>query len=83
MVKAAVLLRLDSFRNNWALSREILDDCYMLHIAYLDPESRHDVEKKYIHPVYEITNFSKLDTVDDWKRYQVWKLNPRMYTAIL
>jgi glutamate synthase domain-containing protein 1/glutamate synthase domain-containing protein 3 len=49
------------------VTQEILDDCYMLHVAYLDPESRHEVEKKYINPVYEIKKSSKLDTVDDWK----------------
>ncbi len=49
------------------VTREVLDECYMLHVAYLDPESRTNVEKKYINPVFEITKSSKLDTVDDWK----------------
>lgn len=49
------------------VSREILDDYYMLHIAYLDPSCRKDVERKYIDPVFEVKKSSKLDTVDDWK----------------
>jgi len=49
------------------VSREILDDCYMLHIAYLDPDSRVDVEKKYVDPIFDIKKSAKLDTVDDWK----------------
>lgn len=49
------------------VTREVLDNCYMLHIAYLDPDCRSEVEKKYILPDYEIANSSKLDTVDDWK----------------
>jgi glutamate synthase domain-containing protein 1/glutamate synthase domain-containing protein 3 len=58
------------------ISREVLDDCYMLHIAYLDPESRHDVEKKYVSPVYEIKNSSRLDTVDDWKSVPGLEVKP-------
>ncbi len=49
------------------VSREILDDCYMLHIAYLDPDSRVDVEKKYVDPIFDIKKSAKLDTVNDWK----------------
>jgi glutamate synthase domain-containing protein 1/glutamate synthase domain-containing protein 3 len=49
------------------VSRETLDDCYMLHIAYLDPDCRSDVEKKYVDNVFNITKSVKLDTVDDWK----------------
>src|ERR1035437_4791654 len=42
------------------VSREILDDCYMLHIAYLDPDSRPDVEQKYINNVFDITKSARL-----------------------
>jgi glutamate synthase domain-containing protein 1/glutamate synthase domain-containing protein 3 len=49
------------------VTREVLDNCYMLHIAYLYPETRPDVEKKYINPVFDIKKSSKLDTIDDWK----------------
>ncbi len=49
------------------ISREVLDDCYMLHIAYLDSASCSDVEKKYVDPIFDITTSSRLDTVDDWK----------------
>ena len=49
------------------VSREILDECYMLHIAYLDYNCRAEVERKYIFPDFDIANSSRLDTVDDWK----------------
>jgi len=49
------------------VTREILDDCYMLHIAYLDAECRSNVENKYVGPVFDIQKIAKLDTVDDWK----------------
>jgi glutamate synthase domain-containing protein 1/glutamate synthase domain-containing protein 3 len=58
------------------VSREILDDCYMLHIAYLDPNWRKNVEKKYIDPVFEIKKSSKLSTVDDWKSVPGLEVKP-------
>jgi len=48
------------------VTREILDESYMLHIAYLDPDCQGDVEAKYINPIFDIQKTSKLDTVDDW-----------------
>jgi glutamate synthase domain-containing protein 1/glutamate synthase domain-containing protein 3 len=48
------------------VTREILDESYMLHIAYLDPDCQSDVEEKYINPIFDIQKTSKLDTVDDW-----------------
>jgi glutamate synthase domain-containing protein 1/glutamate synthase domain-containing protein 3 len=58
------------------VSREVLDDYYMLHVAYLDADSQNDVEKKYIHPVFEIKKSSKLDTVDDWKSVPGLEVKP-------
>ena len=58
------------------VSREILDDCYMLHIAYLDSGCRKDVEKKYVDPVFNIKKSSKLDTVDDWKSVPGLEVKP-------
>jgi glutamate synthase domain-containing protein 1/glutamate synthase domain-containing protein 3 len=58
------------------VSRDVLDDCYMLHIAYLDPFARPDVEKKYIDPVFEIKKSAKLDTVDDWKSVPGLEVRP-------
>jgi glutamate synthase domain-containing protein 1/glutamate synthase domain-containing protein 3 len=58
------------------VTREILDDCYMLHIAYLEPASRQDVERKYINPFYEIKKSSELDTVKDWKSIAGLEVKP-------
>jgi glutamate synthase domain-containing protein 1/glutamate synthase domain-containing protein 3 len=58
------------------VSREVLDDCYMLHIAYLDPSARPDVEKKYVDPVFDIKKSAKLDTVDDWKSVPGLEVKP-------
>jgi len=58
------------------VSREVLDDCYMLHIAYLDASAHHDVENKYINPVFDIQKSAKLDTVDDWKSVPGLEVKP-------
>lgn len=47
------------------VSREILDDCYMLHIAFLEPVKT-EVEKDYINPHFNVSHSSMLDKVDDW-----------------
>ena len=48
------------------VSRKVLEDYYMLHVAFLDPGVRAELEKKYISANFEVTATSKLDTVDDW-----------------
>jgi glutamate synthase domain-containing protein 1/glutamate synthase domain-containing protein 3 len=58
------------------VSKEVLEDCYMLHIAYLDPSCRSEVEKKYINPVFNITKSTKLDTVEDWKSVPGLEVKP-------
>lgn len=58
------------------VTRQVLDDYYMLHIAYLDPECRSDVEKKFIEPYCEIAHSSMLDTVDDWKTVPGLEVRP-------
>lgn len=49
------------------VSREVLDDYYMLHVAFLDPSVREDLEKSYIHSCFEVVKTGQLDTVDDWQ----------------
>jgi len=49
------------------VSREVLDECYMLHIALLDPQVRAEMEKEFITPHFDVTASAELDKVDDWK----------------
>ncbi|MFH0974968.1 MAG: glutamate synthase [Spirochaetota bacterium] len=58
------------------VSREVLDEYFMLHIAYLDPKVREDLEKKYIYPYFEVKSSSKLDNVDDWKSVPGLEVRP-------
>ncbi len=49
------------------VSREVLDDCYMLHIALLDPGVREEMEKRFITPHFDVVSSHRLNTCDDWK----------------
>ncbi len=49
------------------VSREILDDYYMLHIALLEPDVKGEVEKEFIYPYFDVAAAAMLDKVDDWK----------------
>jgi len=48
------------------VTREVLDACYMVHIAFLDNGVRQELERKYITPYFDVETSSKLDTVADW-----------------
>jgi glutamate synthase domain-containing protein 1/glutamate synthase domain-containing protein 3 len=49
------------------VSRKVLDEDYMLHIALLDPAVAHEIESTYIKPYFKIDKFEKLDTLADYK----------------
>jgi glutamate synthase domain-containing protein 1/glutamate synthase domain-containing protein 3 len=48
------------------VSRDILDNYYMVHIAFLDCSVRPELERKYITPWFNIAAARQLETVDDW-----------------
>ncbi len=58
------------------VSREVLEDWYMLHIALLEPEVRGDVEKNFIHSCFDVASSCMLDTVDDWKTVPGLEVKP-------
>jgi len=49
------------------VSRQVLDDDYMLHIALLDNSVAAEIEETYIKPNFIIDNYEKLDTLDDYQ----------------
>ena len=49
------------------VSRKVLDEDYMIHIALLDPAVAQEIEHTYIHPYFKIDKFEKLPTLDDYK----------------
>ncbi|MCP4138124.1 MAG: glutamate synthase [bacterium] len=58
------------------VSREVLDDYYMLHVALLDPTFREEVEKNFITPNFEVAAASMLETVDDWETVPGLEVKP-------
>lgn len=58
------------------VSREVLDNCYMIHIAFLDPESRPELEGRYIVPFFDVEMKTELDTVEDWASVQGLEVKP-------
>lgn len=48
------------------VSRKILNQDYMLHIALIDTEVREELENRFIKPHFEIDKVDKLQTIDDY-----------------
>jgi glutamate synthase domain-containing protein 1/glutamate synthase domain-containing protein 3 len=73
------------------VSRQVLDDYYMLHIALLDANVRTEMEKRFIEANFEITASGRLDTVEDWqavgglqvKPPDVWRYFVRAKDSVL
>lgn len=73
------------------VSQEVLDNYIMLHIAYLEPEIRQELEGKYIYSNFEVEKSQKLDTVEDWSSVEgletkppdVWRYFVRVKPEIL
>ena len=49
------------------VSQEILDDDYLIQIAYLDTEARPRVEAQFIDPVFRVDHARRQPTVDNWQ----------------
>jgi len=58
------------------VSRDVLEDCYMLHVAFLDSGIRRELEDKYIAPVFELKATQKLETLDDWTTVEGLEAKP-------
>jgi len=58
------------------VSRKVLDEYYMLHIALLDANIRSEMESRFIKSNFEIAARGKLDTLDDWKSVEGLQVKP-------
>jgi len=47
------------------VSQEVLDECYLLQIALLDPTALDELEEKHIRPVFEVAHEQMLPTQED------------------
>jgi glutamate synthase domain-containing protein 1/glutamate synthase domain-containing protein 3 len=48
------------------VSRDVLDNYYMVHIAFLDNGVHTELERKYITPCFDVAFSQKLETISDW-----------------
>jgi glutamate synthase domain-containing protein 1/glutamate synthase domain-containing protein 3 len=48
------------------VTRAVLDENNMLHIAFLDDSVREELERKYISPYFDVYSSARLDTLEDW-----------------
>ncbi|MCD6271690.1 MAG: glutamate synthase [Deltaproteobacteria bacterium] len=72
------------------VTQDILDTHYLLQIALLDPEARHDVEASYIEPFFEVHQAAKIETIDDYREIglevkppDVWRYFVRVKQDVL
>ncbi|MCE5249046.1 glutamate synthase [bacterium] len=49
------------------VTREVLDECYLLHVAFLDRSVQSDLERIYIAPHFDVAAAGMVDTVEDWQ----------------
>ena len=49
------------------VNQKILEEDYMIQVAFLDPEARRDVEKEYIFPNLEVHSLHRLPALNDFR----------------
>ena len=73
------------------VSQEILDDDYLIQIAYLDAEARAAVEARFIHEVFRVDHARRQPTINDWRELpglmvkppEVWQYFVRVKPEVL
>lgn len=73
------------------VSQEILDEDYLIQVAYLDPESRAQVETEFITPVFKVDHAQCIPSMKDWRDLpsleveppEVWRYFVRVKTEVL
>lgn len=58
------------------VSREVLDEDYILQIALLDPTVQDEVEKEFIEPFFDIDKGGLISTIDDYRDVPLLEVKP-------
>ncbi len=58
------------------VSRKVLEECYILQIALLDPTARTAIEQQYIEPYFEVFQGGLIPTVDDYRDVPLLEIQP-------
>lgn len=77
--------------NSLGVSQEVLEEDYLIQVAYLDPEARRHVESQFITNVFRVEHQAKVPTVSDWRDLpglmvqppEVWRYFVRVKPEVL
>jgi len=58
------------------VNREVLDEYYMIHVAFLDPKVQSELEKRFITPYFDVAASGELESVDDWESVEGLEVKP-------
>ena len=58
------------------VSREILQEDYLLQVAYLDPTAREQVETEFIHPFLKVDSADWVETIEDYRSIEGLAVKP-------
>jgi glutamate synthase domain-containing protein 1/glutamate synthase domain-containing protein 3 len=58
------------------VSQEILDEDYLIQVAYLDPSVRDEVERDFIEPFFEVDHRSRVPTLTDFRSVPGLEVKP-------
>ncbi len=58
------------------VTKDILDECYLVQVALLDPAVREEMEGKFITPHMEVAQGGRIPTVDDYREIQGLQIRP-------
>jgi glutamate synthase domain-containing protein 1/glutamate synthase domain-containing protein 3 len=58
------------------VSQDILDNYFMVHIAFLDTGIFREMEEKYITPYFEVVRSDQMETIPDWKSIPILEAKP-------
>src|SRR5215467_414930 len=61
------------------VTQKVLDEDYLIQIAYLDPNVRREVENEFIFPVFDVDQSSRVDEVDDYREVGLEVKPPEVY----
>ncbi len=58
------------------VSEDVLEEDYLIQIAYLDPSARDAVESEFIRPFFRVDHQSRVPTVDDYREIRGLEVKP-------
>src|SRR5713101_109135 len=61
------------------VSRKVLDEDYLIQVAYLDPMVRADVEEEFIRPFFEVDTSTRVQSLADYKQVGLEVNPPEVY----